>query len=282
MSQLGQFTQYIGLVVVLSALVLLAPRLTVATWSACTRGVRDRWLRARGWRPGTEVAAPNDLPVDVRVGDPRPGDPDEVLEHHGLPHVVHALREVWAMAREALEAGAVALAVAGLTLRTTSAFVEQLPEPVVLASDLLLVLGTFLLMQRIIRDYPAHLLPSALAPYLLPARVRSTGRAAPALRGRSRRVFEMALLAPGFVAVVAWPVEIARFLAEKQFTGPRDTVMVVWACELPWLVAFAWFLARPLIPRRQTGRHAAKRRPVAPVVALRRNPALSEQEHQAA
>ena len=271
MSRLAEFSRYIGLVVLLSAVVLLVPRATVGAWTALTRALRS----LLSWRPGTVVAEPRDLPVEVTVGDRATGLPDEVLEHHGLPRLVHAVQELWAMARETVEAGALALAVAGLVLRATSAVVATLPEPMVLASDLLLVLGAFLLMQRIIRDYP----PAVLAPYLRAARVRVSAQ--PVARGRARPLLEMLLVAPGFVALLAWPVEIARFVADKQFSGPHETVLVVWACELPWFLALVWFLARPLLPRRPAARHAAPRRPLATVAPLRSH-TLPEQGRRAA
>ncbi len=273
MSRVAQFTSYVGLVVLIAALVLLAPRLTVTAWIGLVRSIRTSWHRALTWRPGTTAAEPSDLQVEVTVGDRRASAPDEVLEADGVPTPLHAVRELWAMAREALEAGALVLAISGLLLRVTSVLVAQLPEPVVLASDLLLVVGTFLVMQRVIRDFP----PTLLAAYLRPSPERTAALPGRRIQGRARHSLEMLLLAPGFLALVAWPVEIARFVAEKQFTGPRDTVIVVWACELPWLLGLAWFLARPLLPRKAPPRHAS---PKAAVVALQTR--VVEEARQAA
>ena len=277
MSRVGEFTRYIGLVVLLSAVVLLAPRLTVSAWVGFTRGCRDRWHRARAWRPGTVAAEPAPVPVDVRVGDRRASDPDEVLEHHGFPDLVSAVRELWALAREAVEAGALTLALAGVALRTASALVQQLPEPVVLGSDLLLVLGAFLLLQRIVRDYPAGM----LAPYLRPSAARASASGPAQARSRARHLLEMAVLAPGFLVLIAWPAEIGRFVAEKQFSGPQSTVLVVWACELPWFLALTWFLARPLLPRRAPARHSRSVRPTAPVLEMHPAAAVAEERRAA-
>lgn len=264
MSQVAQFSRYIGLVVLLSAMALLAPRLTVSAWAGLVRGLQTRWQGARAWRRGTVVAEPAVLPVEVRIGDRRTTDPDEVLD--ASPGSRQMLRELWQLLREALEAGAVSLAAVGLLLRSTSALVARLPEPLVLAGDLLLVLGTFLLMQRIIRDYPVDGLPSfRLAHQERAARVRATLK--DEARGRVRHTLEMLLLVPGFLVLVGWPTEIGRFVADKQFAGPQSTVLVVWACELPWLVGLSWLLARPLFPRRAPGRHV---REAATVVALSR------------
>lgn len=266
MSRVGEFTRYIGLVVLLAALVLLAPRLTVAAWRGAVSGLRARWHRLRRWRPGTVVAEPAEVAVEVRVGEPDARDGEEVLVVERV-RTRQAAREVWELSRETVQAGALVLAVTGVALRATSSLVTRLPEPLVLSGDLLLVLGTFLLMQRVIRDYPADLLPSVRAYLLHPERVR--GRRPDTAPGRARHALEMALLVPGFVALVAWPVEIARFVARAQFTGPRDQVLVVWASELPWLVALAWWLARPLLPRRPArARHARPSRVAARVVPL--------------
>ena len=272
MSDVAAFSSYIGLVVLLAALVLLAPRLTVTAWVGLLGTVRRRLHGLRHWRPGTVVAAPEVIAVEVSVGDRRTGDPDEVLEQHGHLH----LRELPRLLAEALEGHAVALAVAGLGLRLAGASVDRLPEPAVFAGDMLLVLGAFLVMQRTIRDFPEEWLPR-LAALARPHRV-AAGREQ-RVRGRARHLLEMAVLAPAFGLLLAWPVEIGRAVARAQFTGPQDRVLVVWACELPWLVALVWFLARPLLPtprRRPRGRHAAH------VVALRPSRVVAEQEQQAA
>lgn len=272
MSDVAAFSSYIGLVVLVAALVLLVPRLTVSAWVGLLGFVRSRFHALRHWRPGTVVAEPDVIAVEVSVGDRAASDPDEVLEQHG--HL--QLRELPRLAAEALEGHAVALAVAGLGLRLAGASVDRLPGPAVFAGDILLVLGAFLVMQRTIRDFPEEWLPR-LAALARPTRVRASRPER--LRGRTRHLLEMAVLAPAFGLLLAWPVEIGRAVAEAQFTGPQDRVLVVWACELPWLVALVWFLARPLLPtprRKPRGRHAA------PVVALRPRRVVTEQERRAA
>lgn len=271
MSDVAAFSSYIGLVVLVFALVLLAPRLTVSAWVGLLAAVRGRLHALRHWRPGTVVATPEEIVVEVTVGDRRASDPDEVLEQHGHLH----LRELPRLAAEALEGHAVALAVAGLALRVAGASVDRLPGPVVFAGDMLLVLGAFLVMQRTIRDFPEEWLPR-LAALVRPERMAA--RREQAVRGRTRHLLEMAVLAPAFGLLLAWPVEIGRAVARAQFTGPQDRVLVVWACELPWLIGLVWFLARPLVarPRRPRGRHAA------PVVALRPSSVTVEQERRAA
>ena len=272
MSKVAEFSSYIGLVVVIFALVLLAPRLTVSAWVGLLGSLRSRLHALRHWRPGTVVAEPEQIVVEVSVGDRRTSDPDEVLEQHGHLH----LRELPGLVTEALEGHAVALAVAGLGLRLAGASVDALPGPAVFAGDLLLVLGAFLVMQRTIRDFPEEWLPR-LAALARPHRV-AAGREQQ-VRSRARHLVEMAVLAPAFGLLLAWPVEIGRAVARAQFTGPQDRVLVVWACELPWLVALVWFLARPLIPspqRKPRGRHTA------PVVSLRASHVVMDQERQAA
>ncbi len=255
MTQVVAFTRMIGLVVVVCALVLLAPRATVGAWAAAVRSVRAGWHGLRTWRPGTVVATDEVVPVEVRVVARRPdGQHDEVIDAGGLPRLTHAVRELWSMAVELLQGSALALAVTGLAIRLAPGVVGRLPEPVVLAGDLLLVLGAFFVMQRTIATYPDEWLP-ALRRAMLPHRV--TGRQHDG-RSRTRHLLEMVALAPAFLALLAWPTEIGRFVAEKQFSGPQETVLVVWACELPWLLAVAWFLARPILPPLRRYKPAAK------------------------
>jgi hypothetical protein len=264
MNQVIAFSRYIGLVVVVCALVLLAPRATVGAWASLVRSARSSWHSVRIWRPGTVPATEQLVPVEISVGDRRTADPGEVMHVHGLPKAWAAARELAGLMRDALEGRALLLAVAGLALRTTSQLVAQLPRAAVLTGDLLLVLGAFLVMQRTIRTYPAELLP-VLRRAMLPLRV--TGRPGVRRGTQLRSMLQLAVMAPAFLLLLAWPGEIGRFIAEKQFTGPGTTVITVWACELPWLVAVAWFLARPLLrPLRPA--HASKHA-AAPVVRLR-------------
>ena len=259
MSDVAAFSSYTGLVVLITALVLLVPRLTVTAWVGLLGSVRSALHRLRHWRPGTVAAAPDAIAVEVAVGDRRASDPDEVLEQHGHLH----LRELPRLAAQALEGHAAALAVAGLALRLAGASVDALPGPLVFAGDVLLVLGAFLVMRKTIHEFPEEWLPR-LADLVRPTRVRA--RRAQAVRSRTRHLLEMVALVPAFALLLAWPVEVGRFVAEAQFTGPQDRVLVVWACELPWLIALVWFLARPLLPTR---RRAPRGRHAAPVVVLR-------------
>jgi hypothetical protein len=277
MNEVVAFSRYIGVVVVVCALVLVAPRATVGAWAALVRWTHGRWHAVRTWRPGTVVATEQLVPVEISVGDRRGADPGEVMHHQGLPRAWAAVRELAALTRDVLQGRALLLAVAGLTLRATSELVAQLPRAAVLTGDLLLVLGAFLVMQRTISTYPEEMLP-ALRNAFLPLRV--TGRRSEVPRGiRLRSLLQLAVLAPAFLLLLAWPGEIGRFVAEKQFTGPGTTVITVWACELPWLVAVAWFLARPLLrPLRPT--HAAKHA-AAPVVRLRSSAPASRERSAA-
>ena len=43
MSEVAAFSRYVGLVVVLFAMVLVVPRMTVAAWNGLLAGVRSRW-----------------------------------------------------------------------------------------------------------------------------------------------------------------------------------------------------------------------------------------------
>ncbi len=289
MNEVVSFTRMIGLVVVGVALVLLAPRATVGAWAATVRGLRGTWHTLRTWRPGTVVAAEQIVPVEVTVVHGRPpGDHDEVMDAGGLPRLRHAVRELWGLSVEVLQGSALLLAVTGLVIRLAPSLVGRLPEPVVLIGDLLLVLGAFFVMQRTIQNYPDEWLP-ALRRAVLPQRVK--GRETARRGGRVRHTLEMIALAPAFLALLAWPTEVGRFLAEKQFTGPQSTVLVVWACELPWLVAIAWFLARPLLPpvrrykpaaRHAAGGRSAPRAPVLPLPTVADVPALVEPDTRAA
>ena len=272
MSDVAAFSSYTGLVVLITALVLLVPRLTVSAWVGLVGSVRSALHRLVHWRPGTQVVVPEAIAVEVSVGDRRAADPDEVLEQHGHLH----LRELPELAAQVLEGHAVLLAVAGLGLRLSGASADLLPGPLVFAGDVLLVLGAFLVMRKTIHEFPEEWLPR-LAELVRPTRVRA--RRAQAVRGRTRHLLEMLALVPAFALLLAWPVEVGRFVAEAQFTGPQERVLVVWACELPWLVALVWFLARPLLPaprRRRRGRHAA------PVVSLRRPAPVVAEDRRAA
>lgn len=276
MNEVVAFSRYVGLVVVVCALVLIAPRATVGAWAAVVRSVRAGWHGVRTWRPGTVVATEQLVPVEITVGDRRGSDPGEVMHHQGLPRTWAAVRELAGLLRDVLEGRALLLAVAGLALRATSDLVARLPRPAVLTGDLLLVLGAFLVLQRTVRTYPDELLP-ALRRAVLPRRV--PGRADVRRGAQLRSLLQLAVLAPAFLLLLAWPGEIGRFVAEKQFTGPGTTVITVWACELPWLVGVAWFLARPLLrPLRPA--HASKHA-AAPVVRLRASAPASRQRSAA-
>jgi hypothetical protein len=232
MSQLAQFSRYVGLVVLISAAILLAPRATVAVWAGFTG-----WARSVvGWRPGsTSVSEQRTLPVDVRVVVRLTRPHGEVIEG-SLPQ--RPVRELWRLTREVLETGAVLLAVVGVALRSLGSTVDLLPEPAVMAADLLLVLATFLVLQRVVRDYPA--LPSRILPI---SRSRRIGLSRSA--GRLDHAMSLVVMTAGGFVLLAWPAQLGLHLASLGYGDqalPR--LLVSWACELPWLVLVGHVLAR--------------------------------------
>jgi hypothetical protein len=243
MSKIAEFSSYVGLVVLLSAVVLLSPRLTVAAWAGLTGWLRLRWLDVVTWRPRTVRAEPCTVPVDVRIGARFHGHHAEVLEPAAPEGARQAVRRLWWLSREALEVGAVVLAVVAVLLRSAGQLVDLLPEPAVLAGDLLLVLATFLVMERIIRHYPAELLPSVRFPRRAhPGRVR----ALPVRRtaGRLDHAVELVGLAVGLLVVLAWPSQLGMYVGELRFGSTQGGVLVGWAFELPWLLTVGAFLVR--------------------------------------
>jgi hypothetical protein len=253
MSKVAEFSRYVGLVVLISAAILLAPRATVAAWAGLTGWIRSRCEDVVAWRPGTMPAEPRTVPVDIRI-PARLGraHPDaELLEHAATGSPREALRELWGLSREVVESGAVALAVGGVLLRWSGGLVEVLPEIAVFTGDLLLVLATFLVMQRVIRHYPAELLPSVRSPRRARAS-RLPAVAAPSPSGRLDHAVTLVLQAVVLFVALAWPSELGRELARVfgPGSGSGTTVVVAWACELPWLLVVCGFLAwradRPL------------------------------------
>jgi hypothetical protein len=233
MSQLAQFSRYVGLVVLVSAAILLAPRATVAVWAGFTG-----WLRSVvGWRPGTTVrsvqrAVPVDVRVVVRLSHPH----GEVIEG-SLPR--RPVREVWHLTREVLEAGAVLLALLGVVLRSLGNAVDLLPEQAVLAADLLLVLATFLVLQRVVRDYP-------VVPSLgLPMRRRNERVGVIRSAGRLDHAMSLVVMTAGGFVLLAWPSQLGLHLASLVYGDrPLPRLLIGWACELPWLVVVGHLLAR--------------------------------------
>ena len=254
MSKVAEFSRYVGLVVLISSAILLAPRATVSAWAGAVSWVRSRWEDVTTWRPRTMRPEPHPVPVDIRIpvrrnwAHPEP----ELLEHTTEGGAKEAVRALWGLSREVLEAGALALAVGGLALRSAGRLVDVLPEVAVFVGDLLLVLATFVVMQRVIRDYPAELLPSVRHPRQARAE-RVPVVAAPARQGRLDHALHLVLIAVSLFVTLAWPGELGRQLARHAFgagAAPGTTAVVAWACELPWLVVVCWLLvwraARPV------------------------------------
>lgn len=252
MSKIAEFSRYVGLVVVLSAAILLAPRATVAAWAGLTGWVRSRWEDVTTWRPRTMRAEPHAVPVEIQIPVRRTrAHPEaELLEPQAAESPREAARALWGLGREVLEAGALALAVAGLAVRSAGRLVEVLPEPAVFAGDLLLVLATFVVMQRVIRDYPAHLLPALRHPRRpRPQRVPAAAR--PARAGRLDHALTLSLQTVAVFVTLAWPSELGRELAGTfgPHAAPGTAAVVAWACELPWLTVVALWLSRRTSPR---------------------------------
>ena len=248
MSKVAEFSRYVGLVVVISALILLAPRATVSAWAGAVGWLRSRWVDLITWRPRTMRAEPAPVPVHIQIPVRRNGDHPqaELLEHDVSETPRQAALALWGFSREVVEAGALALAVGGVALRAAARVMDVLPGPAVFAGDLLLVLATFLVMQRVIRDYPAHLLPSVLHPrQARPARVPAVS--APVRVGRVDHALQLVLLSVAMLVALAWPGELGTELARRAFgsaSAPGTTAVVAWACELPWLAAVSLFLLR--------------------------------------
>ncbi len=258
MSQLAQFSRYVGLVVLIGAAILLAPRATVAVWTGFARRVRS----AAGWRPGTTVRAERRvLPVDVRVVVRLSRPSGEVLEG-SAPH--RPFHEVWELSREVLEAGAVVLALVGVVLRSLGSTVDLLPEPAVIAADLLLVLATFLVLRRVVRDYPA--VPSLV----LPARRRSGRPVTARTVGRLDHALSLVVLTAGGFVLLVWPSQLGLHLASAAYGDkPLAGLLVGWACELPWLVVVGHVLARQAPAGVGTAGRAQEQQPVAVPLPLR-------------
>lgn len=248
MSKVAEFSSYVGLVVLISAMVLLSPRATVAACAGTTRWVRSRCQDLVTWRPRTVRQEPRSLPVEVHVGVRR-NHHGEVLEPSAPEGVRRATREVWRLGREVLEVGALVLAVIGILLRIAGSLVDVLPPVAVFVGDVGVVVATFLVMQRVIRYYPAELLPSAR----FPRRSRPVRVAAPpvALRrsGRLNHAIELVALTVVLLELLTWPSQLAMHLAGSGREGAGAQLAVGWASELLWLVAVGWVLTWESRPR---------------------------------
>jgi hypothetical protein len=251
MSRVAEFSSYVGLVVLISALVLLSPRLTVGAFARFTGWVRARVQDLLAWRPRTVRHEPTPLPVEISVGVPHRSSQDdhEVLEQSEPDGVRKAARAAWRTSRELVELGAVALAVIGILLRVAGSLVDVLPPAVVFVADVGVVVATFLVMQRVIRYYPAELLPSVR----FPRRLRPVRVAAPvvALRhsGRLDHALQLVALTVVLLELLTWPGQLAMHLAGSRLEGAGAQLAVGWASELLWLVAIAWVLTWESRPR---------------------------------
>lgn len=248
MSRVAEFSSYVGLVVLISALVLLSPRLTVRVWAGTTGWVRGRWQDLVAWRPRTVRQEPRPLPVQIEVGVPhRASDEHEVLEQTEPEGVRKASRVVWRTSRELVELGAVALAVIGILLRVAGRFVDVLPPVVVFVADVGVVIATFLVMQRVIRYFPAELLPSRLL-RARTARMKAPRRT-PQERGRLDHAVHLVALTVVVLELITWPSQLAVHLAGTRLDGTGAQIAVGWAAEAVWLIIIGWVMTWESRPR---------------------------------
>lgn len=246
-SKVAEFSSYVALVVLISTTVLLSPRATVRAWAGFTGWLHSRWQDVVTWRPRTQRAEPAALPVDVRVGALAHGHDPEVLEPETPEGPRQAAHALWWLSREVLEGGALALAVIAVLLRSAGQLVDLLPEPAVLTGDLLLVLATFVMMQRIIRDYPSELLPSVRFPRRTHPGRTPTSRVR--RKGRLDHALELVVLSVGLLVLLTWPAQLGRYVGELRFGSAEAGVLVAWALELPWLLAVCGcFLREARVP----------------------------------
>jgi hypothetical protein len=245
MSEIEEFSRYVGLVVLGFAVVLVSPRATAGAWDALRRGFR---------RPHEddldvpvvvhEVAAPTPRRRHLHLRHlhgPLPDEHVEVLDAaarvHGEP-LRAALRRGRALAGQAVESRAVLLLLCGLVLRFLGDLVALLPGPAVLAGDLVLVAVTFLVMRRVVYSY-------------VPQQRRDRTAAAADRGGRAHAPFDqilrLVLLSAALVLLVTWPSQLGWQLAEESFGGElgHAAPVVAFACELPWLLAMTWVAVRP-------------------------------------
>jgi hypothetical protein len=249
MSRVAEFSSYVGLVVLISALVLLSPRLTVGAFARFTGWVRARVQDLLAWRPRTVRHEPTPLPVEISVGVPHRSSQDdhEVLEQSEPDGVRKAARAAWRTSRELVELGAVALAVIGILLRVAGSLVDVLPPAVVFVADVGVVVATFLVMQRVIRYYPAELLPSRLL-RARAARMKAP-RVQPQQRGRLDHAVHLVALTVVVLELLTWPSQLAVHLAGAGLNSTGARIAVGWAAEAVWLLVLAWVMTWESRPR---------------------------------
>lgn len=251
MSRVAEFSSYVGLIVLISALILVSPRATVAVWGALLAWLRGRGQDLHAWRPRTVRQERRSLPVEVHVGpnDVHRSPHGELLEPPAPEGVGYAVRELWRIARELLEAGALVLAVTGILLRLAGTLVNQLPPVAVFLGDVGVVVATFLVMRRVIRCFPAELLPSVRFPRSSrPVRVTAPPMAPPR-SGRLDHAVQLVALTVVLLELLTWPSQLAGYLTGARLSGAGDQLAVGWAAELLWVVAIAWVLTWDSRPR---------------------------------
>jgi hypothetical protein len=256
MNPVVEFSRYVGLVVLVTTTVLLAPRATVGIWGAAGRWLRERWETARRG----PVCHPT-VPVEIRVPRTRarPHGDVELLEpsYRSLPLVAEISR-MRSLLIDLVESRALVLAGSGLLLRHLGEVVAQLPKAVVMTGDLLLVLATFLVMRSVIRDYPQEYLPRR-APAQPRRRVGARPDVGTAVGVQNPAV--LLLMALGLVVLLAWPSQLGQQVAASRFSAAevgRAGPLVALACELNWLLLVTWALTPKRLRRApQAPQHAA-------------------------
>jgi hypothetical protein len=249
MSKVAEFSSYVGLVVLISALVLLSPRATVRAWAAMTGWVRSRVADLLAWRPRTVRHEPRPLPVEIVVGIPhrQPQDDLEVLEQIEPEGVRRASRQLWHTSRELVEFGSLALAVIGILLRVAGSFVDVLPPVAVFVADVGVVVAVFLVMQRVIRLYPTELLPARFGGR------RPTRVAAPLVKehqtGRLDHAVQLVALTVVLLELFTWPSQLAVHLAGTGLDSTWAKVAVGWAAEAVWVLMIVWVMTWESRPR---------------------------------
>ncbi|MCU1599357.1 MAG: hypothetical protein JWO22_66 [Frankiales bacterium] len=233
MEQVVAFSRYVGLVVAVFAALLVAPRATSAAWA----------YARRGFRAATEV---DFTPVRVREGVRTDGqrhlrhfhgddplDQVEVLDTHGPRHRTRRARLELAPALELVDSRAVLVLLTGLLLVFAGDLVRLLPGGAVMTGDLVLVVVTFLVMRHVIYTY-------------VPVERLDLGRPLERAHAPFDQVMRLVLLSVAVTLLATWPSQVGWQLASHSLGGElRDQrVVVAWACELPWLLGLAWFVAR--------------------------------------
>lgn len=238
-----------GLVVLISALVLLSPRATVRAWAATAGWVRSRVVDLLAWRPRTVRHEPRPLPVEIQVGvaHGQPQDDLEVLEQVEPEGVRRASRQLWHTSRELVEFGSLGLAVVGILLRVAGSFVDVLPPAAVFVADVGVVVAVFLVMQRVIRLYPTELLPARFGGS------RPTRVAAPLVKeretGRLDHAVQLVALTVVLLELFTWPSQLAVHLAGTGLDSTWAKVAVGWAAEAVWVLIIVWVMTWESRPR---------------------------------